>query len=240
MIEHLTNPIDSAFVQGQLLMSQVPQAHQVHETVFPWVDILALVSILPFLFFLKPFLEVIPSILSCAIRSKENINLENNVKLSRTRNLLALALILPFVLIVFEKKLYSPSFYVSLTPGLQFLTLIGIVIVYVILAWAFAKLMAPDSSKKRNYKIACRSSFNFFILLVLLLLAVVGVFELFDVSEKLAQTSLYWIFGITYILYIIRKLQIFASSFPIFTAILYLCALEIIPTGAVVASAIIF
>ncbi len=240
MADYLTNPIDSAFVQGHLLMSKVPQAHQIHEAVFPWIDVLALISILPFLFFLKSFIEFIPSILSCALRTKECINLENNIKLSQIRNRLALSLIMPFVLIVFNKELYRPSFYMALEPGFQILVLIGIVIVYTILAWSFSKLMAPESSKKRHYRIACRSSYNFFILLVLFLLLAVAILELFGISGKAAQNTLYWIFGLTYVLYIVRKFQIFASSFPIFTAILYLCALEIIPTGALIVSAIIF
>ncbi len=240
MIDKLTNPIDSAFVQGELLMSKVPQVHQVHEVALPWVDILALIAIIPFLINLKPFLELIPSILSCAVRTRECVNLENNIKLARTRNNFAYSFIIPFLLIVFEYDIYRPSFYMSLSPGFKFLTLIGIAIAYVLLAWAFTKLMAPHSSLIKNYRIACRSSYNFFILLMLFLLLAIGCFELFDISEKLVQTILYWIFGVTYFLYFIRKLQIFSASFPFFTAILYLCALEIIPTGAVVASAIIF
>lgn len=240
MSELLGNPVDSAFVQGQLLMSKAPQAYQAYEAALTWMDALALLSLVPFLFFLKPFLELIPSILSCAFRWRECVNLENNVKLSRSRNLAVLTLILPFLLVIFKYKIYSPAYFKLLSPGLQFLILIAVVILYIILAWAFVKFMAPDSSRKKNFIIACRSAYTFFILLVLLLLVATAVFDVFNITEKFAQITIYWILVLTYFLYLVRKLQIFYASFPLFTAILYLCALEIIPTGAVIASAIIF
>ncbi len=49
-----------------------------------------------------------------------------------------------------------------------------------------------------------------------------------------------WVSAFIYALYMLRKFQIFASGFSILTCFLYLCALEIIPTGLLVASALIF
>ena len=55
-----------------------------------------------------------------------------------------------------------------------------------------------------------------------------------------AKNAILWISALTYLLHLVRKLQILSSSCSIFAGFLYLCALEILPTGVLVTSAVIF
>ena len=63
--------------------------------------------------------------------------------------------------------------------------------------------------------------------------------ELRRVEEVTVKSAILWLSAGIYGLFLIRKIQIFTSNCSVFTAFLYLCALEIIPTGTLVVSAII-
>jgi hypothetical protein len=86
---------------------------------------------------------------------------------------------------------------------------------------------------------AGNAAHTFFIILTLILLATGGVMAVTGADEHVIKTAMLWISAGIYMLFILRKLEIFISSCSVFTAFLYLCALEIIPTGTLVISAII-
>jgi hypothetical protein len=86
---------------------------------------------------------------------------------------------------------------------------------------------------------AGNAAHTFFIILTLILLATGGVMAVTGADEHVIKTAMLWISAGIYLLFILRKLEIFISSCSVFTAFLYLCALEIIPTGTLVISAII-
>ena len=73
-------------------------------------DILALISFLMVLLLLRRLVNVYPSLLACLIRGKESINLEASVKLSRDRDRITYAMIVPFCLVACRYRLYEPSF----------------------------------------------------------------------------------------------------------------------------------
>jgi hypothetical protein len=61
-----------------------------------------------------------------------------------------------------------------------------------------------------------------------------------DTPADVVKSAMLWISACIYLIFILRKTQILISSASFFAAFLYLCALELIPTGALAASAIIF
>ena len=67
-----------------------------------------------------------------------------------------------------------------------------------------------------------------------------GVMSFIEMDETVIRTAMLCVSALIYALFMLRKLQIFASGCSFFAAFLYLCALEILPTGVLVASAIIF
>ena len=58
--------------------------------------LLVLFSFLIVLLLLRRLVNILPSLLACLMRGKESLNLEASVKLSRDRDALALAMIIPF------------------------------------------------------------------------------------------------------------------------------------------------
>ena len=94
--------------------------------------------------------------------------------------------------------------------------------------------------KRDVMRTAIKVSNTFFIILTLILLATGGTMAFLDIEENTIRLATLWISVCIYTVHLLRKLQIFNSSCSVFTAFLYLCALEIIPTGTLVVSALIF
>ena len=203
-------------------------------------NILALISLFIVLTMLRELVGVFPSLMACLIRSKESINLEASAQLSRFRNLIAASLILPFCLIVWKEGLYSPAFMEGISVNLRFLVILGIFALYVFTRKTLERMLTPKVIKNKIYAAACNAGRTFFSILTLTLLATAGIMSVFNASGESITNAMLWISASIYLIYILRKTQILASSASFFAAFLYLCALEIIPTGALVASAIIF
>ena len=72
-------------------------------------NILVIFAFLVVLLLLRRLVGIMPSLLACVIRWKESVNLEASVKLSRDRDDMALAMIVPFCLVAFRFRLYSPE-----------------------------------------------------------------------------------------------------------------------------------
>ena len=203
-------------------------------------EIISFLSILTVMFLLRNMVSVFPSLIACMIRTKENMNLEASVKLSRNRDMIAAAMIPIFCLIASKYKLYDISFLDGYSQDARFGIIVAIFATYVLFRIAVSKLIKPQRIPKKTYSAALNASRTFFTVLTLTLLACGGVYSVLELDPSSARSAMLWISAIIYFIFIIRKSEIFISCCSVFTAFLYLCALEIIPTGTLVVSAIIF
>lgn len=202
-------------------------------------DILAFISVFAAILLLGRMVNIFPSLMACTLRWKESVNLEASVKHSLDRDLLAIAMILPFCLVVERFGLYSPSFMASFGPGLHLAVTIGIFLVYLLIRTTVSKMIRPQKMQPKTYRTGGKASFTFFIILTIVLLSMGGIMSFVDTEESIIRNAMLCVSAFIYALFLLRKLQIFASGGSFFTAFLYLCALEIFPTGVLVASAII-
>lgn len=203
-------------------------------------DLLALFAFLVVLLLLRRLLNIFPSLLACLIRGKESLNLEASVKLSRDRDALALAMIVPFCLVAFRYCLYSPAILEGFSGNALLGIYFAVFFVYVLLRKLASWLFRPRRMQQKVYAAAVKASSSFFIIGTLLLLATGGVLDLFNVPEADVRSAMLWVSALIYAVFLLRKIQIFSTSCSVFVAFLYLCALEMIPTGILVVSAIIF
>ena len=202
--------------------------------------ILVGLALILFLLTVRVVIELMPSLLATVIRWKESLNLEASVKLSRDRNLIALCSTVPFCLTAFAFSLYSPAFLNRFSADAQLWIFIGIFCSFVTVRTALEHMIKPRRIQIKAYKAIVSVGYSFFIILTMLLLLTTCLSYLFGISEEYTKNAMLWISGLTYLLYIIRKLQIFNSFSSFFAGFLYLCALEILPTGVLVTSAVIF
>ena len=203
-------------------------------------DLLALFAFLVVLLLLRRLLNIFPSLLACLIRGKESLNLEASVKLSRDRDALALAMIVPFCLVAFRYRLYAPGFLGGFSENSLIGIYFAVFFAYVLLRSLMKWLMRPRRMQQKVYAAASKASSSFFIIGTLLLLATGGLLDLFNVPETDVRSAMLWVSAFIYAVFLLRKTQIFTTSCSVFVAFLYLCALEMIPTGILVVSAIIF
>lgn len=201
---------------------------------------LALISVIVVMIFLKTIVEILPSVLACLIRWKENINIEASVRLSRDRDFSAIAMLLPFCLTVFRFRIYNPDFISNLPDSPRLWAIIGIFSAYLLIRKAATLMVHPRRMPQKTLSATEKSANTYFILLTLILLLVDSTCSFFDATQNAIRLTSLWLSSLIYGLYLIRKLQIFASSCSLFTAFLYLCALEILPTGILVISDVIF
>ena len=201
---------------------------------------LAFISTLLVMFLLKTIVEIFPSILACMFRWKESINIESSVRLSRDRDFTAIAMLIPFCLTAFSFRIYNPRFISNLPDNPRLWAVIGIFAAYVLLRKTISFLIHPRKVPQKTLTAADKSANTFFILLALTLLAVGSICNFFDASLNSIRVASLWLSALIYGLYLIRKLQIFTSSCSLFAGFLYLCALEILPTGILIASGMIF
>ena len=201
---------------------------------------LALISVIIVMILLKTIVEILPSILACLIRWKENINIEASVRLSRDRDFSSIAMLLPFCLIVFRFRIYNPSFISNLPDPTRLWAVIGIFVAYILIRKAASMLVHPRRMQQKTLAATEKSANTYFIFLTLVLLLVGSTFSFFGATLHTIRLTSLWLSALIYGLYLIRKVQIFASSCSLFACFLYLCALEILPTGILVVSDIIF
>ena len=198
------------------------------------------VALILFLLTVRIVIELMPSLLATTIRWKESLNLEASVKLSRDRNLIALCSTVPFCLTSFAFNLYNPAFLSRFAPDAQLWIFVSIFGAFFAVRSALEHMLRPRRIQAKAYKAIVSVGYSFFIILTMLLLLITCISDLFGISEEYTKNAMLWISGLIYLLYIIRKLQIFNSFSSFFAGFLYLCALEILPTGVLVTSAVIF
>lgn len=202
--------------------------------------ILGLLSLIAALIYLRTFLSIMPSLVACVLRARENINLEESASLARERNAAYAVLMTPAIIVIAWYNLWCIEFFDGWLPEFRFLITIGIVSAGMGLKVLLAHVMEPRGVNRKLYNAVKNSFRNFGIITTLICLATIGTMTLFKADYDSIRRVTLCIAGTVYIIYMLRKLQIFASFRDIFSSILYLCALELLPTGILIAAAILF
>ena len=233
--------IDQALQNSTLILSQT----QTESTFLGMQEcatfyILLSISLILFITQVKTLVEIVPSLIATIIRWKESLNLEASVKLSRDRNLIAICSILPFCLTVYSFDLYDPAWIRTVGPNARLWIIVGVFGIFFAIRTLLEYMLKPRRLSAKSYNGIVRVAYSFFIILTLALLLLDSTSVLFNVNEEGIRNAMLWISALIYLLYFIRKCQIFLSCCSFFAGFLYLCALEILPTGVLIASAVIF
>ena len=203
-------------------------------------NILALIALLFVLALLKRIASILPMMMVCLIRKKENINIDTSLKLRTERDLAAASMLLPFCLAASRLRLYDAGFLAGMSENAVLGITIGVFICYILLRVAFAAAIRPKKMSSALYHAATSTVHTYFFVLTVVMLITGGVMSACNADPDTIKITMFWISGTIYMLFLMRKLQIFASCCNLFISFLYLCALEILPTGVLITSAVIF
>ena len=222
---------DTPFKTGELMMEQTPSQPVGWFGGTPWLlGILVTLFVILALLELRNFLHVAPFLWDTVFRARGSVALENNVRVARERNQLALILIIPAILFMYRYRLYNANFLSGLTDNWRLAAVAGVFLAYLVLRSLLAVFLR---SRRRvdHFRMAHRAGYTFFILLMLP--AIVGVTILYFVraNDFVIRTFLYILTALVYFVFLIRKAQILSLSCTGLTTFLYLCALEILPAA---------
>jgi len=232
--------LDDPFKSGQLLLPDTPPeaVQAAGEGLSLAASILVAVSVLLFLLALRSFLNVLPYLADNLFRARGSSALENSIKVSRDRNLVAAVFLIPAILLIYRYRLFDIALFDTLSPDLRLLAVAGVFIGYLLLRYLLYRWLRPRR-RYDDYQMAYRAGFTFFILLMMLALATVAVCYVLGLSDLTIKTFLLVEAGVVYLLYLFRRGQILSASCKSLTTFLYLCGLELLPTALLVVPAVI-
>ena len=243
-------PIDSAFTGGSLGL--VPLSEDLSPEVgiclndqaqalsgYLPVTVIIMVFTIICIASIRTYVNMIPSFAGCLFRWKENINLEDSPMLCIYRNRIFLVLAVPFCILAASYRLYDPGFLSGLAPVPYFLAVTGVFLAYLGIRTALAWGLRSRKMDGKAYKAAANSFRTFFIIAATVLLVTSGLLEILSVESLLSRRILLVEAALAYAVLLVREAQIFKNYRSVLSAILYLCALEILPTGILVATAIV-
>jgi len=194
----------------------------------------AVVATVLFLIFLGTFLRLMPALMNGVIRWKGNLELEDSLQLSKSRNIIAAILYIPLVMIFYLFGIFRPAFVDNVPTLWQFPLVVGIFLFYLLLRFFLNWQIELQNYSSKTFTAANNCFFNFAILLFIVLFIVVILIKPFTDDDNVTRIVLTIVFFASYGFHLYRRGQIFASACRPLTTILYLCTLEIIPTGMMV------
>lgn len=183
--------------------------------------------------------NIFPSLVGSLLRWKELQNIEDSAKIKRDRNLVAVFCILPFWIIATIFRLWEIKIIEDSSIESHFLVT-GIVLGTYTIIRTIIERLTLNGRIRRQQVLLSGSSYTYFIIMTLILFITVTICNIADLPSGEIKSISYYVLGAIYSVFLIRKTQILKKSCNLLSAILYLCALEILPTSLLVATAIIF
>ena len=229
----------SPFKTGELLLEQSPSpaAESVGGTPI-LMGILVTVFVVLALLLIRNFLHVLPFLWDSVFRARGSVALENNVRVARERNQQVFVLMIPAILFIYRYRLYDARFLQSLEGNWRLAAVAGVFLAYLLLRYLIYLILKPKR-RSDHYRMAHRAGFTFFILLLLPAIAGVIILYFFRANDFIIRSFLYILATLTYLMFLVRKSQILSLSCNPLLTFLYLCGLEILPTGVLIATAVL-
>ena len=206
---------------------------------FSLVPLLVVISTVLGILVLKRFLQLLPYMAQSYFHARGNFAIENSIRVRQDRNLVALVLIVPVVLVVNRFDLYNPAFVQEMSPNLHLLSVAGVLSGYVLLRQLMYVWSRPQRQRGDSYSQAHWLGYTYFVFLALLLLVTAGILVLVKAPFSLSRLILWLETGLVFLVFLFRFTQILSLSCNPLRTFLYLCGLEILPASLLVISALV-
>lgn len=236
-------PAAQAFLSGRLEMAE-NISPGVNGAVAAWADIpanciTAMVFALLALATLKSLLNLFPLLLDSLSRWKACLTIDSSVRLKSDRNLLGIIWLMPIIIIADRYRVFSIGFLDSIPYVRHIAETSALVIAWLLLRLLSFILCSLRAKRIETFRTAHKAMFNYLILLAAVMLASAGIFSLTNVSELIVRQVIEYEMAVFYLVAVLRETQILRTYCSRFQTFLYLCALEFIPTGILIAGNIL-
>lgn len=235
---------EDLFSRGQLELSRDALLSGLTQSSVWWDvatnKILTGVAVAILLLNLTNLLSLVTPMIECFFRFKAAEGIEHSIGISRTRNISVASLVLPFSLILSRYDVYHPAYFDNLAPEFRTVITIAAVTLFILLVLLASLAVSHRGLSNDLFHAACHTPLNYFIIAFSLLVISMAVFMLFGISDIIAGRIIYVIIIFLWAFSLLRSFQILHSRCDFFTTILYLCALEILPSAVIIASEMLF
>ncbi|NLZ19393.1 MAG: hypothetical protein GXY24_03885 [Bacteroidales bacterium] len=210
-----------------------------------WTDftvnrILACAAVFLLLLNLLDFFRLVPYLIYSYDRSRGALDLEHNMGLARSRNLIALCFLLPVCLIADRYELMRMDFLTGIPPQWSVAATTGILLGLLLVRDICYLLFQPRRLGGDVVPALRHNPGNYIILLSVLMLTTIGFCSAFRAPDTLVRTILLWETAAVWLLNMVRSTQLLAAKVSGFSTILYLCALELFPAALLVTVVVFF
>lgn len=231
------------FKAGNLVMSSTPL--QGDAGTILWGQcltnrIVIVAAVVLILIDLTDILSIFPALTHTVKNSRGATSLEHSVSVARSRNVAAMLMAIPFCLVCDRYALYPAGFWKMMPFGVSLAVVAGVLFAFLAVRHLIHIALRPRRHDSESSHAIHRLMYTFFILLVMVMLATVAFCCIKNTPQSTLRHVLYWEMAIFYAFAFFREGQILASHSNGFSTILYLCALELIPLGLLIASAVVF
>ena len=206
--------------------------------VFVLSDILVVISVLLCILVLGRFLGLFPYLADSLSRLRGCVALEGSVRVRQDRNLVALSLVIPAILLVWRYRLYNPDLISGLEPDFRLCAVAAALAAFVLLRGLMYLILRPRRGQE-HFRHEHRVAYTYFIFLMIFVLLIVGILSLTTLDEGMVRWVLYGASAFIYLLFLHRCLQILSLSCNPLRTFLYLCGLEILPLSLLIVSGIV-
>ena len=192
------------------------------------------------LFIILELFKLMPAMTGCLLRSRGNLEVEHSISTARSRDICARGLAIPFLVMVDRYSLYDNS----LVPGtdqpwLRLAVLLGFLAGFFLLR----RIMHLGLLRLRGLRMnsEARSAvthgiYNYYLCNVLVMLLSISILYVFAAGDSLIRWVLWAENAFFWLLAIVRESQILRGFCSTLATFLYLCGLELLPAGALIAS----
>ena len=189
---------------------------------------------------LPSIIDTMPVAAGCLLSWKESLSLSGSPSLRHIRNIAALSLTPAFILLVWQYALYPPASACGERTLHGLLVCTGAVAGYALVHLLCRLVFRRKKTAAADYACAAQMNLTFFFFCCSLMLLSWGVCSLCSVDCETMREIFLWEIGGVFALLLMRKLHFFSLRENFFKGFLYLCTLEFLPAGLLIASAVVF
>lgn len=235
--------MEEVFKSGTLEMSTSPIEGLAADP--RWSDLLvnrllAVVAVALLILCLRSVFRLIPQLLYCYDRARGAESLEHSIGTARIRNLLALAFLLPFCLILDRFAVLRPAFWDAVPPVWSALATVGLLGGFVLVRALCHLILRPRRANREVAATLQHNLYNYLPLVLPLMLLTTAVLLFTGLDEGLGQNLLLGEIAVVWGFATLRSGQILGAHCAGFSTFLYLCGLEILPAALLVAVVVLF
>lgn len=227
-------PVKDALRSGYLVLSQGaadPAQFDAWGST-PLLEILTVLSTVVVILNIRNVISLLPMLIDCLIHWRGCLNIESSVRSIRARDIVAASLILPFCLLCSRYEIICDP---AIGYVRSLLVTTGVFLLWIIVRAALTHIIRPPRRSRDTWASAASSVNSFFVMATMTSLLTCCIMMFLHCEEITIHKAILIIITFFYAVAVIRKAQILGSAYGGLSIILYLCALEIVPTGLLIA-----